>query len=184
MKNTIIYNAIFLGLYYHLSLNWKKEAMVLELSPYIIFAGLISDFVMRLFELWLGQKASDTYQAIILFFLTVLTFECFNPLQTEWFGCNLICDKLSFKKIIASIILLIILHCLFYAMLSYRFSSFLINSTMLKPFKVRMIWGFKFIFFGIFSKLNYRFGNLLIGMIKLLYFILFNLFITPYYFID
>lgn len=58
--------------------------MVLELSPYIIFAGLIFDFVMRLFELLIGAKGFRYLpQAIILFFLTVLTFECFNPLQTE-----------------------------------------------------------------------------------------------------
>lgn len=79
MKNAIIYNAIFMGLYYYLSLNWKKEAIVLEISPYIIFAGLIFDFFMRLFELLVGAKGFRYLpQAIVLFFLTTLTFECFN----------------------------------------------------------------------------------------------------------
>lgn len=83
MKNTIVYNVIFMGLYYYLSQNWKKEAIVLEISPYIILGGLIFDLFMRFFEFLVGAKGFRYLpQAIILFFLTVLTFECFTTVST------------------------------------------------------------------------------------------------------
>lgn len=74
IKNTIIYNLIFLGLYYDLSKQWKKDKFILEMLPFVLFGTLLLDFVLRILEIIIDAKGFRYLaQSITLFFLTVLT---------------------------------------------------------------------------------------------------------------
>lgn len=62
--------------------------------------GLVFDFFMRVFEFLVGAKGFRYLpQAIILFFLTVLSFECFTTVSTEWYVNTFYFHQYLFKVI-------------------------------------------------------------------------------------